>query len=249
MFNLEQYEKDLSVTTEGIGHMSRRALAKMCGFKNNPWRNKGGHFFNSKIDEKLSEYGFESGHQIFNENGKVIDIVCSIVIKYYAYAGKEIAQQWDMYFSATGMRQAIRDAKGWKQTRTKKLTPEEIIELCVLPVPTLWQRRFPIEYYSQLERLTNLKAEGHKRPALWAKLTKELVYDYLPTGVYNAVKNCKEKTGSWDKLHQFLSDEGVMLLEKHQKALLTYMEASSSLDDLNRMLNQAKTKQYQLLLF
>lgn len=152
-------------------------------------------------------------------------------------------------YSTVGLRKLIQDACHWKPARTKKLIPEEIIELCVLPVPTEWQRRFPVEYYAQLERLTGLKAEGHKRPALWAKLTKDLVYNYLPTGIYDAVKNCKEKTGSWDKLHQFLSDEGIMLLEKHHRTLLAYMEASSSIDDLKRILNQAKTKQYQLLLF
>jgi hypothetical protein len=40
-----------------------------------------------------------------------------------------------------------------------------------------------------------------------------------------------------------------MILEKHQQSLLAYMEAVSSLDDLHRLIQQATTKRYQLLLF
>jgi len=131
----------------------------------------------------------------------------------------------------------------------RRLTPEEIINLCCLPVPSDWQRRFPIEYYAQLERLTGLKADGHKRPQYWARLTKELVYDYLPAGIYAEVKKCKVETGSWDKLHQFLSDDGLKILELHQRSLLALMTAASSLDELYRLLTQSARKQYQLLLF
>jgi hypothetical protein len=245
MNSLTKFEKELSVNEKGIGSMSRRALAMCCGVKMQSW-GRGDSIFNAEIDERLAKYGFE-GDSIFDENGKIVDQVCALVIKHYSRKGKEEAEKWDDLIGMYGIRQLIRDACGYQETRS--LTPEEVIELCCLPVPTEWQRRFPVEYYQHLERLTGLKPDGHKRPQLWAKLTKELVYDYLPTGIYQKIKQCKDETGSWEKLHQFLSNEGLLILEKHQQSLLAYMEASASLDDLHRLINQASTKRYQLVLF
>jgi phage anti-repressor protein len=139
----------------------------------------------------------------------------------------------------------------WRQQRNEKrqLTQAEIIDLCVLPVPTEWQRRFPEEYYDNLARLTGLTSFGNSRPTLWAQLTKQLVYEYLPMGVYDAVKDCKSATGSYEKLHQFLKEDGLKILEQHQRSLLTLMKASSSIDQLRLLLQQSCTGNYQLVLF
>lgn len=90
--------------------------------------------------------------------------------------------------------------------------------------------------------------EGHTRPAYWAALTKELIYDYLPDGIYSEVKRCKSESGSWDKLHQYLSDDGVEILEAHQKRVLHHMQGAASINQLRITLQQACTGQYQLVL-
>jgi hypothetical protein len=130
----------------------------------------------------------------------------------------------------------------------QKLTAEQIIELCCLPCPTTWQRRFPVEYYDHLSRLTGLIVEGVERPMLWARLTKELVYDYLPTGIYQEVKRCKAETGSWEKLHQFLSVEGIQVLETHQRRVLEHLQGAANIEQAKTSLRQACTGQYQLVL-
>jgi hypothetical protein len=81
-----------------------------------------------------------------------------------------------------------------------------------------------------------------------AQLTKELVYDYLPAGIYTEIKRCKTETGSWDKLHQFLSDDGIAILETHQRRVLEHMQGAANLDQLRTSLAQACTGQYQLVL-
>jgi hypothetical protein len=248
---LAEFEKDLSVNEQGIGSMSRRALAKLCGVN----QKSISYLLNNKIlkyEENTLPKSLESLAGVdFSGVQNISDTVCVAILEYYAFdAGRhctEDARNWYRAIASIGLRKLIQDACGYQESRG--LSPEEIVELCCLPVPTEWQRRFPVEYYHHLERLTGLKADGHKRPQLWAKLTKELVYDYLPVGIYQKIKQCKEETGSWDKLHQFLSSEGLMILEKHQQSLLAYMEAVSSLDDLHRLIQQATTKRYQLLLF
>jgi phage anti-repressor protein len=144
----------------------------------------------------------------------------------------------------------IQIEKEWRQQKNEKrtLTQAEIIELCCLPVPSDWQRRFPEEYYTELSRLTGLKSFGNSRPTLWAAKTKELVYDYLPSIVYQEIKRCKTETGSYDKLHQFLAEDGLRILEQHQRTLLTLMQASATLGQLKTLLDQSCTGTYQLLL-
>ena len=158
---------------------------------------RSGNIVTQEIDKKLASKGVEGGN-IFDKSGLIIDRVAMIVLGYYAfYGGKrctDSARDWYEFFATVGLRQLIQNTCGWNPTKARRLTPEEIIELCVLPAPTEWQRRFPVEYYSQLERLTGLKAKGNTRPPYWARLTKELVYDYLPEGIYKAIKRCKAET-------------------------------------------------------
>lgn len=126
---------------------------------------------------------------------------------------------------------------------------DQIVKACVLPQPTPWQKRFEADYYDQLSRFTGLVAQGHKRPALWGALTKELVYDYLPEGVTEALMTLRREEGSWQKLHQFLSPDGYRAFENHMRSVQNFMIAASSLDDLRRLLRQSATRSYQLLLF
>jgi P63C domain len=172
----------------------------------------------------------------------------SAIIKYFAYQGREVAQQTDIILGAIGLRSLGQKILGFESVQKRTLTQAEIIELCCLPVPSDWQRRFPEEYYTELSRLTGLKSFGNSRPTLWAAKTKELVYDYLPPFVYQEIKRCKAETGSYDKLHQFLADDGLRILEQHQRTLLTLMQASATLGQLKTLLNQSCTGTYQLLL-
>jgi P63C domain len=157
----------------------------------------------------------------FEGDAQVSDVVVAAIIHYYAFSGKEKAQQHLLAFSAIGLRTLIQNATGYKPDPKRRLTAEEIVELCCLPTPTSWEKRFPEEYYQHLSRLTGLVVEGTARPGYWAALTKELIYDYLPPGIYAQIRRCKVESGSWAKLHQYLSPiDGVDILEKHQRRVL-----------------------------
>jgi P63C domain len=242
----ESISKELRCDDDGQGFTSLRGLARMCGVKHNSW-GRGGSKFTLQIDEYLLEGGIEVVASDFSQG--IPDIIAAEVIGFYdSEKQNPTAKKYSRAFRAFGLRKAIQEATGYKPPIKPRLSPEEIIELCCLPCPTTWQRRFPGEYYEHLSRLTGLVANGVERPMLWARLTKELVYDYLPPGIYKEIKRCKAETGSWEKLHQFLSEDGVLVLETHQHRVLEHLQGAANLEQAKTSLRQACTKQYQLVL-
>jgi hypothetical protein len=236
----------LSEDGQGLGFISQRGLARLCGVSRQSIQKlllsiKGGNQSLSKNLKAFAGQDFTGGNQI-------PDILAAIVIKHYSRLGRQQAQDTDDALGAIGLRSLIQKALNYRPIEKPLLTRADIIELCCLPVPSAWERRFPEEYYEHLSRLTGLSAFGNSRPQRWAQLTVKLVYDYLPPGVYLEVKRCKDETGSYDKLHQFLSEEGLQVLEHHQRQLLTLMAASSSLRQLEMLLKQSCTGNYQLVL-
>ena len=244
--NFSELSKEFKTDEDGKGFVSWRGLARLCGVRFGTWGKRDRHF-TLEIDEYLAECGIDLTDM--KSDCSIPDLIAAEVIGFYAEKKQsEIAQRSSRAFRAIGLRSLIQNATGYKPNPKRKLTAEEIIEVCCLPVPTTWERRFPEEYYEHLSRLTGLIADGHTRPCYWAALTKELVYDYLPSGIYTEIKRCKDESGNWDKLHQYLSADGVEILEAHQKKVLHHMQGAASINQLRTALEQACTGTYQLVL-
>ena len=226
---------------QGLVSVSKRGLARLCGTSHRSW-GRSGSIFTQKIDEYLASEGFESGSILVN--GRVSDIIAPLVIKYYAYQGREQAQKVDKALGSIGFRTLGQRLLDWKPPVT--LTEKEIVALFVLPVAAPYSPKFEVEFYNQLSRLTGLKQQGHLRPHYWAQLTKELVYDYMPSGVYDEIKRWQRSTDpdKKTKVHQYMSEVGSETLINHLKHLLILMSAASSLSELKRSLNQSITKNY-----
>lgn len=239
----ENIAKEFSVDAEGKIFVSKKGLARLCGV--HPTQI-------TRLLTGVTETPLETSQSLTDIELKGVtaipDILASEVILHYALQGKLQAQQTIRVLGAIGLRNFGQKLLNYQPIKKRTLSPAEIVELCLLPVPSIWQRRFPEEYYEQLSRLTGLSAFGNSRPALWAAKTKELVYDYLPSGVYAAVKRCKAETDGYEKLHQFLSDDGLKILEQHQRQLLTLMQASATMKQLKTALEQSSSKTYQLIL-
>ena len=243
----ESISKEFSIDENGHGFVSRKGLARLCGTVKKSVQTISNRL--EQGDQTLPEIlRVHCGYDFKGGDLPIPDTIAASVIKYYAYQGRKIAQATDIALGAIGLRTVIQKTLNYQPIAKRALTQSELIELFVLPVPSDWQRRFPEEYYDHLSRLTGLEQFGTSRPQLWAKYTKELVYDWLPTGIYDAVKRCKTETNSFDKLHQFLSSDGLKILESHQKQLLTLMNASASMDQLKTMLSQSCFGNYQLVL-
>jgi P63C domain len=239
----ENIAREFSVDADGKIFVSKKGLARLCGVHTTLIARllEGGH----KSGLEMAEVQTTGGLKVVT---KIPDTMASEIILHYAFQGRKQAQETTRLLGAIGLRVFGQKLLNYRPVEKRTLSQAEIIELCCLPVPSEWQRRFPEEYYDNLSRLTKLTAFGNSRPTLWAQLTKELVYDWLPEGVYTEVKRCKSETGGYDKLHQFLSADGLQILEQHQRTLLTLMTASATMQQLRLLLQQSCSGSYQLLL-
>lgn len=240
----ESIAKEFSLDERGYGLVTRRGLARLCGVRYQSW-GQGDSIFTKEIDEMLTQYGFEPD-SIDSQSG-ILDTWATLVIQHYAFKGKKVAQSTLKALGAIGLRTVIQKSLGWEEPQ--RLTDRQIVEMMCLPVPTKWEPRFTVEFYREMSRLTGLVPIGNKRPLLWAKITKQLVYDYLPKGVYQEIKAWQLATDPNKKLHQYLSDQGIEVLGEHLKRVITLMQCSSHLADVEFMLSQSMTKAYQCNLF
>lgn len=183
--------------------------------------------------------------QEFSLRDKLPDTLVTAIISHYASKGDAHCFNLLVVLSAVGLRGLSQTVHNWTQV---ELTPEQVVAMLTQETARAWTCRFQPEFYAQLARLTGLTQEGHKRPMLWAQLTRELVYDYMPPGVADAMRRTKAVEESWEKLHQYLSDEGLRVLEEHLGLVLTLMQASASIGVLKEALAAHNSRTYQLRL-
>jgi hypothetical protein len=131
-----------------------------------------------------------------------------------------------------GLRQSVHLAQNWESNQSNA---DRVAYRYLLPVARTWDKQFPDEFYLELERLTNIHPKGANRPHHWAQLTNEFVYDYLPREVADGVRNAKSANASPDKLHQFLTPDGLDLLQSHLNALMILLSAAGSIADVRLM--------------
>jgi hypothetical protein len=144
-----------------------------------------------------------------------------------------------------GLRQSVHLAQNWE---TNQSPTDSIAYRYLLPEPRTWDKQFPDEFYGQLERLTGIYPKGANRPHYWAHLTNEFVYDYLPKAIADGVRQAKVANDSFDKLHQYLSPDGLEMLKNHLNALMILLSAAGSVDDVRLMATRRFSGQYQLTL-
>lgn len=129
---------------------------------------------------------------------------------------------------------------------TEQDQKQKLIELCVSPIPRKWTKVFEDEYYNQLFRLTGLKRTGAGRPWRFSRDTEDLVYQWLPGNISQALRVARKESS--DKLHQYLTSDGLELYRRHMSMLLPIMAAAATIGECKLLLMQAKTKTYQLVL-
>lgn len=246
---IDQIKVEIEVDLHGKGKASIGGTARLCDVSqqtlSEAYRNS-----RSKLFLILAEHGFEPNR--FSEAG-VPDIAVALTVSYYSNrAGKRCTQQakdvGDAFLSM-GVRVWMQQVAGWQDPATRKLTPDEIAQLCLSPSVRTWKPRFESEYYQLLSKLTGLHQEGHLRPHLWGRLTDEWIYRLLPIGVREGVRKCRDQGSGWDKLHQFLSDDGLEVFRRHMEMILLLMKASETVNGMRRALKNLTATEYQYRLF
>jgi len=126
----------------------------------------------------------------------------------------------------------VDEATGYQDERDKD-SLHKLLEVYLTEERLTWAKRFPDEFYKQIYRLKGWKypSAGKNKPQYVGKLTNQLVYERLPEGVLDELRNrnpTKEGTGQrkW-KHHQFLSEDiGQADLRDHLLQLVAIMRIS-----------------------
>jgi hypothetical protein len=133
-------------------------------------------------------------------------------------------------FARIGIIALVDEATGYQEFRAKD-DLQKILAAYISKELLPWAERFPLEYYKEMFRLWSWQwppkdtgRGGPLGPRYAGKLTNILVYDRLPPGVANTLREKSPPDENWqrkDRLHQMLSaDIGQPHLEK-QVAVVT----------------------------
>lgn len=139
-------------------------------------------------------------------------------------------------FAKVGLDAVIDEVTGYQYDREKdelqKLLSKYISDE-LLP----WAKRFPDEFYKQMFRLKGWTYTGKNRPQYVGKLTNQYIYEQLPEGVLEELKN---KTPKNKRLHQSLTEQvGVPHLDKQLQKTIALMQASDSWDEFDALFKKA----------
>jgi hypothetical protein len=147
-------------------------------------------------------------------------------------------------FARVGIIALIDEATGYQDIRAKDEL-YKILEAYISEELRPWQRRFPNEFYKELFRLQNWPYDplSVKRPSYVGKLTNRLIYEKLPPGVLDKLKQdnpANEKGHRKYRHHQFLTEEiGNAHLEKQLTVVTTLMKISPNWRKFESNFNRA----------
>lgn len=133
-------------------------------------------------------------------------------------------------FSEVGITALIDEVTGYQKQKNEY---QKILEAYIEKELRPWLMTFDENYYKQLYRLLGwdwdaFRGSGKNHPSYIGKLTNRIVYEKLPPGVLEALKELNPKNSKGNRtsrFHQYLSENiGYRHLIKHISAVTTIME-------------------------
>ncbi len=151
-------------------------------------------------------------------------------------------------FARVGITALIYEATDYEKIKDRDEL-ERILEAYISKELLPWTKRFPDDFYEQLFRLRGWQYRplSVKRPKYVGKLTNELIYEKLPRGVLEELRNKNPITPKGYrkyKFFQFLTENiGDPHLEKQLVAVTTLMRASPNWATFYRLFNRVYSQQ------
>lgn len=226
-------------------------------------------YLSEKLKQWLSDVGTGNIEKIGGKNSNITPLegdlfvdICKAYVNaqrdgLFTDAKNNVSPQWEkqdliankLYiimsaFAKIGIVALIDEITGYQEDRDRnalnillaKYLSEEKLQ---------WAKIFPDEFYKQIYRLKNWTyPTGTKRTPLVGKLTNQIVYEKLPTGVLYKLKEknpikAKTKRRQW-KHHQFLSEDlGQPDLRDHLLQVVAIMKASANWGIFKRLFARA----------
>lgn len=199
------------------------------------------------IDDELKEkivpikYKNKNGKESIGFNAIILPMVCNVYLQ-ARMDGVLIAKQQSIAIaseilvrslSKLGIIALVDEATGYQYDRQRDEL-QKILKVYISEELLPWAKRFPDEFYKEMFRLNGWSYNpiGAKRPGIIGKYTNKLIYEQLPDGVLEELKNKtpKSKSGKYSKkFHQSLTlDIGNTHLEKQLVSVITLMNVSSN---------------------
>jgi hypothetical protein len=141
----------------------------------------------------------------------------------------------------------VDEATGFQEVRRRDAL-HRILEAYIAPELMSWAKRFPDSFYAEMFRLHgwDYDPESVARPGVVGKFTNTYVYEQLPPGVIDELRNVNPKDEQGrrrNRHHQFLSEEvGHPHLERQISATTTLMRASEDWPTFKRLFARAFPK-------
>jgi P63C domain len=147
-------------------------------------------------------------------------------------------------FAKVGLIALIDEATGYQYERERNEL-QKLVDAYVAEELRPWSKTFPDSYYQQIFRLrgweftiTGIK----KRPGVVGTWTTKLIYEQLPPGILEELKNKTPKTDAGNysaRLFQSLNDDiGAPHLKAQLNSVITLMEASDNWEEFMRAFNK-----------
>ena len=144
-----------------------------------------------------------------------------------------------------GITALVDEATGYQEVRDRDEL-HRILEAYISKELLPWAKRFPDEFYKEMFRLRGWQYSpvSVKRPKYVGRLTAELVYEPLPQGVLDELRErnptiCEGGRRRY-RHHQFLSENiGHPHLEKHIASVTTLMRVSPTWAAFKRLFDRA----------
>lgn len=158
-------------------------------------------------------------------------------------------------FAKIGIVALVDEATGFQRERERDAL-HQLLSLYLAEERLAWAKRFPDEFYKQIYRLKGWAwPVGKAKTPLLGHITNDVVYDRLPTGVIDKLRELnptqEETKRRKHKHHQFLSAEvGQPDLRDHILQIIPIMKISRDWNTFKRHLDVAFPKsgtQFDLL--
>lgn len=142
-------------------------------------------------------------------------------------------------FAKVGLDAIIDEVTGYQYDREHDEL-QKLLSIYISEELMPWAKRFPDEFYKQMFRLKGWTYTGNNRPQYVGKLTNQYIYDQLPDGV---LQELKEKTPKNKRLHQSLTETvGVPHLDKQLQKTIAIMQASDTWEEFDALFTKAMNR-------
>lgn len=210
------------------------------------------HVLPDEIDRlKPVKYIAKNGREVSGYHADAMQILCEVYLRArdkgdLSEGQQHLAVQADIIIRSlakTGVIALIDEATGFQYEREKDAL-QKVLSAYISEDYLKWQRRFPRKFYEEMFRLCGWKFDPLtvSRPGYLGKLTNKYVYELLPAGVLERLRevNPVKDSGSRSrKHHQHLTEEvGQVHLERHLTKVITLMEISDDFQQLDKHVNR-----------